>query len=192
MFTSRAERRLLLRQDNAFLRLTDRAYNLGLIEGNLYNDFKKEKEIVQQTIADLRAGNSHAQLLRLFGDIECNEQALRSHINHDVSDRAVQTIHAEIRYEPYIKRELHEAEKTEQYRNLVIPDNFNYRAMPGLSRELQEKLIRHKPGTIAQAALIQGMTPAALSLLIFKVREQTNQLRTKNINKKGVKNEEEE
>lgn len=179
MFTSRAERRLLLRQDNAFLRLTDRAYNLGLIDQQLYSDFAHEKEIVEQTLTDLRAGHTHAELLRLFGDIECNEEMLRSHIKGEASDRMVQTIHAEIRYEPYIKRELQEASKTEQYRELELPSTLDYRAMPGLSRELQEKLIKHNPQTIAQASLIPGMTPAAITLLIFKIREHTNKISTK-------------
>ena len=176
MFTSRAERRLLLRQDNAFLRLTDRAYNLGMIEEPLYQDFKKEKEIIHDSLQELRAGNNHAQLLRLFGDLECNEEALRARTNPEASDRCIKTIHAEIRYEPYIKREEFEVNRTQQYQALELPTTLDYRTMPGLSKELQEKLIRHKPATVAQAALISGMTPAALSLLVFKTREHTNQL----------------
>lgn len=176
MFTSRAESRLLLRQDNAFLRLTDRAYALGLIDEPLYQDFKREKEIVQQTVTDLRAGYRHAQLLQLFGEIECNVDQLRAHTPTDASGRSIKTIHAELRYEPYIKREQAEIEKLEQYRNLVVPAQFDYKGIPGLSKELQEKLMKHAPHTVAQAALIPGMTPAALSLLIFKVREITNKI----------------
>ena len=180
MFTSRAESRLLLRQDNAFLRLTERAYNLGLIEEPLYRDFMQQKQIIEQTLSDLRAGHSHAQLLRLFGDTECNIEHLRAHTATGITDNGLKTIHAEIRYEPYIKREQLEIEKTEQYRSLILPETLDYRAMPGLSKELQEKLIRHKPATLAQAALISGMTPAALSLLIFKSRELMNQLSYQN------------
>ncbi len=171
MFTSRAERRLSLRQDNAFLRLTDRAYNLGLIEQTLYDDFKSEKELIDTTLQELRAGNNNATLLKLFGDLECDVAKVKEVTQKDIPDRAALTIHAEIRYEPYLAREAKEAQKAQTYKELILPSCLNYDAMPGLSKELQEKLKRHKPGTIAQAALIPGITPAALSLLIFKARD---------------------
>jgi tRNA uridine 5-carboxymethylaminomethyl modification enzyme len=173
MFTSRAERRLLLRQDNSFLRLTQRAYDLGLIDEQLYNDFKQEKQIIEQTLIDVRAGYNYADLLRLYGELECNVDAIVQSAKAPLSDRAIQTLYAEVRYEPYLKREIKEVEKQEQYRNLIIPAAMEYKDMPGLSRELQQKLTRFAPQTIAQAALIQGMTPAAISLLIFKVRTGT-------------------
>jgi tRNA uridine 5-carboxymethylaminomethyl modification enzyme len=177
MFTSRAERRLLLRQDNAFLRLTEKAYALGLIDEELYQIFKQEKMIIHDTLNVLRAGHNNAQLLKLFGTIECNEEALRAHAPVDLSARAVKAIHAEIVYQPYIEREQKEVEKNNQYKQMIIPDDFDYADMPGLSKELQQKLKKHKPQTIAQAALIPGITPAALSLLIFKVRVATDNIR---------------
>jgi tRNA uridine 5-carboxymethylaminomethyl modification enzyme len=170
MFTSRAERRLLLRQDNAFLRLTDRAYHLGLIEEQLYNDFKNEKNIVLETLHDLRAGHTYTQLLKLLGEEECNVQAIKASSKETLSDRSIQTIYAEVRYEPYLKREEKEVEKIKTYKEWRIPTSFDYINLPGLSKELQQKLHALKPITIAQASLIPGMTPAALSLLIFKIR----------------------
>ncbi|MCX5922403.1 MAG: tRNA uridine-5-carboxymethylaminomethyl(34) synthesis enzyme MnmG [Candidatus Dependentiae bacterium] len=178
MFTSRAERRLLLRQDNAFLRLTDRAYKLGMIDEQLYRDFKQEKDIINQTLTDLRAGQTNTQLLKLFGELECNAQAIKESTTNTLSDRSVQTIYAEVRYEPYLKREEKEVEKTKAHQELIIPATLDYIDMPGLSRELQQKLTKYKPHTIAQASLIQGITPAAISLLIFKIR---NMSRSKNI-----------
>jgi tRNA uridine 5-carboxymethylaminomethyl modification enzyme len=89
----------------------------------------------------------------------------------------VKAIHAEIVYQPYIEREQKEVEKNNQYKQMIIPDDFDYADMPGLSKELQQKLKKHKPQTIAQAALIPGITPAALSLLIFKVRVATDNIR---------------
>lgn len=172
MFTSRAERRLLLRQDNAFLRLTDRAYKLGLIEEQLYNDFKHEKDLVNQTLFDLRAGHTNTQLLKLFGELECNTQAMLDTTKQNLSDRALQTIYAEVRYEPYIAREQKEIDKQQIYKELIIPATLDYIDMPGLSKELQQKLTRNRPNTISQAALVPGITPAALSLLIFKVRQR--------------------
>lgn len=171
MFTSRAERRLTLRQDNAFLRLTDRAYNLGLIDGQLYADFKNEKELLETTLQELRAGNNNATLLKLFGDLECDVDRVKEVTGKQMADRVAHSLHAEIRYEPYLAREAKEAQKSLTYKALELPATLDYRNMPGLSKELQEKLIKHRPATIAQAALIPGITPAALSLLIFKVRE---------------------
>jgi len=173
MFTSRAERRLLLRQDNAFLRLTDRAYKLGLIEEQLYQDFKQERDLIQQTMSDLRAGNTNTELLKLFGEFECNVDVIKQSAKQPLSDRSIQTIYADVRYEPYIKREEKEVEKSKTHRELIIPATLDYEQMPGLSKELQQKLTKHKPATIAQAALIPGITPAALSLLIFRIREKT-------------------
>ena len=171
MFTSRAERRLTLRQDNAFLRLTDRAYNLGLIEKQLYHDFKQEKQLLETTLQELRAGNNNATLLKLFGDLECDVNKLCQVTGKELPDRVAHTIHAEIKYEPYLAREAKEAQKAQMYKSLELPANFDYSNMPGLSKELQEKFKKHSPATIAQASLIPGITPAALSLLIFKVRE---------------------
>jgi len=177
MFTSRAERRLILRQDNAFLRLTDRAYNLGLIKEELYQDFKREKDLVDHALTSIRSGYNNTDLLRLFGGEECATTDLLPHLQGaTLSDHMMRNINAEIRYEPYIKREHAEVEKNKQYQALPIPAEINYVGMPGLSKELQSKLIKHRPATIAQAALIPSMTPAALSLLIFKVRVHAGQI----------------
>ncbi|HLJ30846.1 MAG TPA: tRNA uridine-5-carboxymethylaminomethyl(34) synthesis enzyme MnmG [Candidatus Babeliales bacterium] len=172
MFTSRAERRLLLRQDNAFMRLTEKAYKLGMIDQQLYDDFIAEKKVVEDTLAQVRSHKSSTDLLRMFGQDECDKSALAEYLkehNIIVSERALQIIHSEIRYEPYITREKQEIKKTAHFKTLMIPENFNYMAIPGLSKELQQKLTKHKPHNIAHAALIPGMTPAAISLLIFRV-----------------------
>ncbi|HEV2601417.1 MAG TPA: tRNA uridine-5-carboxymethylaminomethyl(34) synthesis enzyme MnmG [Candidatus Babeliales bacterium] len=172
MFTSRAERRLLLRQDNVFLRLTDKAHALGMIDEQMYTDFKEEQKAVFDTLTFFRSKYSNTQLLKKFGELECNIAELRAHAPVPLSDRAVQIIHAEIRYQPYIEREQQEIEKNIQYQSMTIPDTFSYKDIPGLSKELQEKLHKYTPKTIAHAALIPGMTPAAIALLIFNIREQ--------------------
>ncbi len=176
MFTSRAERRLLLRQDNAFLRLTEKGYNLGLINKKLYNDFKQEKELINQTLHSLRAGNNCNEILRLLGQPECDMQDIKKKINNNLSDRALQTVHAEIRYEPYLKREEKEIAKHKQFQQLSIPMTMIFVDMPGLSKELQEKLNRYQPKTIAHASLIPGMTPAAISLLILNIKKYNSSL----------------
>ncbi len=171
MFTSRAERRLILRQDNVFLRLADMSYDLGLIDQELYTAIKNEKELVHETIDQLRTGTNSCELLKLLGNQEENKNKLIELTGGKLPERILQTIWADIRYEPYLKREEKEIEKSKTYQALIIPAHVDYSSMPGLSTELKQKLLKHKPQTIAQAMLIPGMTPAAISLLIFKIRE---------------------
>lgn len=171
MFTSRAERRLILRQDNVFLRLSQKAYDLGLINNDMHTLFQQEKDLIADTLNTLRSGKNNAELLKLFGQPSCDIGFIKEKIGNTISDRAANTIHAELLYGPYIERELQEIKRSQHYQQLAIPNDFEIVDLPGLSKELQQKLLRHKPGTIAQAALIPGMTPAALSLLIFKIRQ---------------------
>lgn len=172
MFTSRAERRLLLRQDNSFLRLTERAYQLGMIDQQLYNDFVTEKNSVELALQELRSKMSSTDLLRIFGQDECDKNKILEYIITPLSERALQIVHSEIRYEPYITREKQEIKKTTHFKDLAIPAEFDYFGMPGLSKELQQKLTKNKPRSIAHASLIPGMTPAAISLLVFRVKTQ--------------------
>lgn len=143
MFTSRAERRIILRQDNVFLRLMDKSYQLGLIEETMYRDFCKEKDDMQAVLAG-------------------QERIL--------SSRAQLAVDAERKYAPYIEREKREIVKAHRYQEMVIPALFIFKELPGLSIELQQKLEKHRPETIAQASRIPGMTPAAIALLIWKIQ----------------------
>ncbi|HRN78180.1 MAG TPA: tRNA uridine-5-carboxymethylaminomethyl(34) synthesis enzyme MnmG [Candidatus Dependentiae bacterium] len=172
MFTSRAERRLLLRQDNAFLRLTPKAYQLGLIDEQLYADFVHEKQLIEDTVQKIYAEKTITHLLTLFEDMQTHKAEIVALTSTQLSDRALQTIHAQLRYAPYLERELKEVERREQYKALKIPVNFAYKDLPGLSIELQQKLSKHQPATIAQASLIPGMTPAAVSLLICTIKRR--------------------
>lgn len=171
MFTSRAERRLLLRQDNAFLRLTDKAYSLGLIDEAFYKDFCKEKEQITYAIELFKEKYSAAQLIHIFDGTIDPREILAKEPTINLSDRAMLTVQAHFMYEPYLKREALEVQRREQYRTMIIPASLVIKDLPGLSKELQEKIIKRGPTTLADAALIPGMTPAAISLLIFKIRE---------------------
>jgi tRNA uridine 5-carboxymethylaminomethyl modification enzyme len=170
MFTSRAERRLILRQDNVFSRIAPRAYKIGLIDEQFYKTVCSEDEIIKATISQLKQGTKAPELLNLFGTLHTAAQ-LRETIGTHLPDRALQTVHAEIRYEPYLRREEKEAAKAQQFQHLSIPENLDFKTIQGLSTELQQKLTKHRPATIAQAGLIPGMTPAAIALLIFKSRQ---------------------
>lgn len=171
MFTSRAERRLLLRQDNVFTRLADKSYALGLLDDTLYNAIKKEQKLIEDTIAHVRKHCSKEQLLQFMTNDPQNIERLRALVGAPVNERVLHTIWAELRYAPYMLREEQEVKRAQQYRQLQLPENIEYTDMPGLSKELQGKLNKIRPSTIAQAALIPGMTPAAVSLLIFKTRK---------------------
>ncbi len=203
MFTSRAERRLLLRQDNVFDRLGTRSHALGLIDDPLFSAIKREKELVDDTVKKLKASKTPQQLFEMFlpgrgpGPEEqslapqsdqpeinnCDQticeinSTLSRHaelraLNSELSDRALLSVQAEIQYGPYIARELKEVEKARMFQELKIPDWLDINGIEGLSTELKQKLIKFKPQTIAQASLIPGITPAAISLLIFRIREK--------------------
>ncbi len=173
MFTSRAERRLLLRQDNVFSRFADAAYNMGLITNHLYTDIKHEDALVHTAVSTLQNNNkTRIWVAQTLTDMDTEAVCSKiQEMNPELSARGVTRTVAELLYEPYKKREEKEIEKTEYYQTLRIPAVMDYSSIPGLSKELQQKLSKHKPETIAAAHLIQGMTPAAISLLIFKVRE---------------------
>lgn len=174
MFTSRAERRLLLRQDNVFSRLSKSAFKLGLISEKLYNDILQE-ELCVLAATDFIKHNCRQEIAVLVstGDAEAVLKKIHEKVNN-LSHRAALSVYAELLYEPYLKREEREVEKMLHYQSLRIPESFDFTGIPGLSIELQQKLTRYKPQTIAHAHLIQGMTPAAISLLIFKIRELHN------------------
>jgi len=173
MFTSRAERRLLLRQDNAFTRLGPAAYELGLISHERYQAIEAERKSVNKTLDNIRRYKADHRFTRMISSGQQNavHEELSDYADTPLSERARTQVYAEILYAPYKQREQRDIQKQEQYKHIQIPKSLQFTNLPGLSRELQEKLERYQPETVAQAALIQGMTPAALSLLIFKSQE---------------------
>lgn len=170
MFTSRAERRLILRQDNVFARLMPKAYALGLIEQDLYDRFLQQQAELEQIISEIDKKFTNSQLA-VYLDQELEALELVNVLGYSTSSRNALSVLSHVKYKDYIKRELQEVEKFNTYKNLPLPAEDAIKNAQGISTELKQKLLRHKPATIAQASLISGITPAAISLLILLARK---------------------
>ncbi len=179
MFTSRAEHRLILRQDNAFLRLTPKGYQLGTVDETMYQSFLKEKEELETALAYIAKTYKHDFLVQQVEDVEDHKPVIQKLLGYTVSTRNMLSIYAELKYKEYIKRELRQIEKNNKYKTMTMPPLEVLKGMPGLSTEMQQKIIRYQPATLAQAALIPGMTPAAISLLVLACQNRAP--RAKNI-----------
>ena len=184
MFTSRAERRLILRQDNVFERLMPLGYELGTVDADIYKRFEIEQAAVSKASQYVLA-RKHSQSYRALQQPVFNAaviDAARAALHYDLNltsgaltERALLQLYAHVRYEGYIAREEAEVAKMKTFSQLAIPDDFSYQGIDGLSFELQQKLAHHRPRAISQAQLIPGMTPAAIfSYLSYSLK--TDQL----------------
>lgn len=172
MFTSRAEYRLMLRLDNVEERLTPYGKSLGLIDDRRFEQFEREHSVLSSAMAMLKEkvvyegqGVTGEQLLRRP---EVDLSKLETILNHrfvELSGMQRFAIESRVKYDGYIARQNAEAEKTKKWEKRGIPTDVNFKAIPGLTREIVEKLERIRPVTFAQAQRISGMTPAALSIL---------------------------
>lgn len=165
MFTSRAEHRLLLRQDNAGFRLATHAEHLGIVPDRRLREIRRLEKAIAEEIARLnqthRAGSSLAQWLKRPE----NDYATLQGRRHDLPPEAVEQVVFSLKYEGYIEREWHQVEKAEQFSRLRIPAGFDYHAIGALRFEAREKLSAIRPRDLGQAARISGVTPADVSIL---------------------------
>ena len=195
MFTSRAEYRILLRQDNADVRLTPLGHEIGLVSEAKYENLLKKNSAVESLISMLRKSSVKigeidnylisigeeplSQGKKLY-DIVLrsnvtinslkNEVAkLKSFIEkNNLSDEVVEQAEIQIKYRGYIEREKYYAEKMHRLEEIVIPTNFDYNAMQSLTIEARQKLSRIRPETIGQASRIPGVSPADINVLLVK------------------------
>ncbi len=198
MFTSRAEYRLMLREDNADLRLMEIGHDLGLIPADYVYDIRNRKQQIRDEIKRIKNtvvkpsppvneyltargtnpiqnGVHVSQLLkRAELSYEMVEQLAPS--PQPVSDLTAQQVTIEIKYEGYIKRQLSEIEKFKHLEFIKLPENFDYKSVHGLSNELKGKLTAIKPTSLGQASRIEGITPAAISVLMIALKAtETNE-----------------
>ncbi|MBK9161384.1 MAG: tRNA uridine-5-carboxymethylaminomethyl(34) synthesis enzyme MnmG [Nitrosomonadales bacterium] len=193
MFTSRAEYRLQLREDNADLRLTEIGRRLGIVDDERWQAFERKRESIAREQERLRSiwvnpRNLPAEdAIRVLGKPIEREYALyellrRPNVSYaslltlpgagiEIADGMVsEQVEIQAKYHGYIERQRDEIERNEQYEMLALPDNFDYQEVRGLSIEAQQKLNQHKPETVGQAARISGITPAAISLLLVHLK----------------------
>ncbi|MGD9053774.1 MAG: tRNA uridine-5-carboxymethylaminomethyl(34) synthesis enzyme MnmG [Desulfobacterales bacterium] len=192
MFTSRAEYRLLLREDNAALRLVEAGHELGLIETDTLKDIKALKNQIAQEIRRikqitvkpdervnqylLKAGTrpiqSGAPLDQLLKRAELGYEAVATLAAspQPIGREVAEQVEIEIKYEGYIQKQLVEIEKFKNLEQLKIPENFDFFSVHGLSNELKEKLSAGRPATLGQASRIDGITPAAMSVLMVAIK----------------------
>ena len=192
MFTSRAEYRLMLREDNADLRLMEYGHNLGLINDESLIRVKERKSKISDEIKRvkktiIKPSKSVNDYLKSQGSKPINNGVYldsllkRTELNYkavtalskspcSISGKTSFQVEIEIKYEGYIKRQLREIERFKNLENIKLPEDMNYKLVHGLSNELKEKLEKVKPASMGQASRIEGFTPAAISALMIAVK----------------------
>jgi len=190
MFTSRAEYRLLLREDNADERLTPRARELGLIDDDRWQSFEQKYDLITKEKQRLKStwvqadDQQASEVLGAKLNHEYNLETLlkRPKVNYQLlskiesaqpflQDRLlIEQVENQVKYEGYIKRQLDEIEKYRKNENTSLPESMDYDAIQALSAEVRQKLSLHRPETIGQASRIQGVTPASISILLVYLK----------------------
>jgi len=200
MFTSRAEYRLLLREDNADLRLTSIGRDLGLVDDKRWILFNRKRDAIDAELARLRTVwiqpdtekafkinemiekpiSREYSLADLLARPEVRYENLLNAISEkdrngteepEVARQINEQVEIHIKYQGYIDRQEEDIKKLKRQDNTILPEDFDYAQMQGLSNELKQKLLKARPETIARATRIPGMTPAAISLLLIYLKK---------------------
>ncbi|MEL4395164.1 tRNA uridine-5-carboxymethylaminomethyl(34) synthesis enzyme MnmG [Shewanella algae] len=195
MFTSRAEYRLLLREDNADLRLTEKGRELGLVDDQRWAKFSAKVEAIESELQRLRSQWIHVNspLVEALNphlntpisrEASFEELLRRPELDYDklmgiegfgpgLEDRqAAEQVQIQVKYAGYIQRQQEEIAKAQRNENTGLPLELDYNEVPGLSNEVIAKLNAHKPETIGQASRISGVTPAAISILLVHLKKR--------------------
>lgn len=194
MFTSRAEYRLHLREDNADLRLREIGYKIGLVKEKQYQTFLEKKEAIEKTLeilsqTKITPTEETQRVLRRLGSAPLKkETSLKEilkrpeiHFDHlfewadelkDLKKEVREQVEIQVKYEGYIKRQLEQIERFKRLEEVSFPEEFDFASVIGLSTEVREKLIKIKPVSLGQASRISGVTPAAISILMINLKKQ--------------------
>jgi tRNA uridine 5-carboxymethylaminomethyl modification enzyme len=195
MFTSRAEYRLSLREDNADLRLTETGRALGLVDDRRWDAFNRKRDAIAAEIERLKSTWANPRLIaaadawrvtgqplereyRLFDLLRRPEVDYRGLLSLPgagdgvVEPQVIEQVEIQAKYQGYIERQREEVARTQGQEATPLPGDMDYRTIRGLSIEVQQKLNQHKPETLGQASRIQGVTPAAISLLLVHLKRR--------------------
>jgi tRNA uridine 5-carboxymethylaminomethyl modification enzyme len=193
MFTSRAEYRLVLREDNADLRLMDKGCKLGLIDEESFGKFSRKKKMIEDEKTRIRQKKVQPnpevqQWLRKLGtsslnktvslwelmqrpEIDYNAFSEMGFVPHNLPADVREQVEIQIKYEGYIKRQQQMIDRFKQLEETKIPTYVKYNEVPGLSTEVKEKLKKVRPLSLGQASRISGITPAAISIMLVYLRK---------------------
>jgi len=171
MFTSRAEYRLMLREDNADLRLTDAGRKLGLVDDERWGAFNRKRDAIEHETARLKATRAgDRSLFETLRRPEVSYHSLSS--NTALENDVTAQVEIQAKYEGYIDRQQAEVKRRESQETAALPSTLDYADVRGLSNEVRQKLATQRPETIGQAARISGVTPAAISLLLVHLKKR--------------------
>jgi tRNA uridine 5-carboxymethylaminomethyl modification enzyme len=190
MFTSRAEYRLSLREDNADMRLTETGRALGVVDEERWTVFARKREAIEREHERLKSIRVSAAVatneilgIELERDYTLADLLRRPEVDHarlmklpgaktaaPLEPSVIEQVEIQTKYRGYIERQKDEIARNEQQENTRLPANLDYASLRGLSREAQQKLNQHRPETIGQAARISGITPAAIAILLVHAR----------------------
>jgi tRNA uridine 5-carboxymethylaminomethyl modification enzyme len=166
MFTSRAEYRLLLRQDNADMRLSEIGHEVGLLPGHNYRKFLSKKKSIENELSRLyEAYYKENKLVKILSRPEISYRDLPSR-DESLSEEVVQQVEIAVKYAGYIDRQELEVQKLKKFEDRAIPDLFDFGTVPSLRLEARQKLAKIRPHNIGQAARISGVSPADISILM--------------------------